>query len=368
MPTVEQILSVDNLMGLIKTVKSGIDAGVIPDSFRRSRTDIPGVTGVYRRVEGNRSTATVSGYGSPAKEVDQQGISEVPIKLLHSFEKVSFGGELLMHLQNEDAPGVQQRAMRTIARQEKEFSTRFENLRIAAICSLLSLGYIYFDANGNLLFSASEAAYTVDFGIPDSHRDQIAKGAASADLLTGDWISNIDADIPTQIRNLRQDSLNTTGYPLNFAFYGSDVPDAFYDNIKIDEAMMRNQEYQSAKMNGTLPQNFMDLTWIPLHTQYAFDESGTKQTLTPSDAIIFVPDPDSVDWWDVVEGGYVIPTETGVSQITASQLAGQMREVSGRFSYSAVTHNPVGIDLYAGDTVIPVIKNPNAIYIADIEA
>jgi hypothetical protein len=38
------------------------------------------------------------------------------------------------------------------------------------------------------------------------------------------------------------------------------------------------------------------------------------------------------------------------------------------FSYGQVTHDPPGVCTWMGDTYMPVLKNPNAIFQADVVA
>jgi hypothetical protein len=45
---------------------------------------------------------------------------------------------------------------------------------------------------------------------------------------------------------------------------------------------------------------------------------------------------------------------------------GNFTQAQGAFSYAKVGHNPPGVEHFAGDTFLPLLKNPWAVFLADV--
>ena len=105
----------------------------------------------------------------------------------------------------------------------------------------------------------------------------------------------------------------------------------------------------------------MNLTWIPVYESFAEDNNGTVQTFFDPDTIVFTPDI-TTDWYELLQGSYVIIPSPGVMSGTANQMLQNAVMPFGMFSYATRTNDPVGVKQVMGDTFIPVIKNPNVRY------
>lgn len=358
-----QILGGKNLTGVIQGVKSGIPRSMPQQFFTPNRT-VTGDQATYTEVEGTRTTARIVQYGSPSQRRGLKGIKERSVKLIHTAEHQMHSPATLMNLRSYDSPERQRMGQQEIARQTREFAMNFENLRVAAVQSAFALGSIYFDDEGNLLGSSSSAQITVDYNIPSGNKttlDVLGDGA----IISAKW-SAAGTAINTQLRNLKKAALKLTGYPIRHAFYGSAVPDYIFANTQLKEIINRNPGYQQQAYElGQVPNGLGGLQWHPADEAFFVDADGSYQTLFNQYSVTFCPEP-SPDWYEFIEGTYPVPTSIGSMSPDAESALGNVAEVGGMFSYAKVIDDPATIKQVAGDTFVPAIKVPNAVFIGTV--
>jgi hypothetical protein len=248
----------------------------------------------------------------------------------------------------------------TISRNLANFGTLFQNLRISCVHSVLATGAIYFDAAGNLLPSSSGAAFGVDFGVSAGHKDQLNT------IIGADW-DEATTDIPSQVEALQADAIQTTGMPLTTAIYGRSLPSYLLSNNYVGKLISASPALSEQMARGaTIPQGLLGFNWIPANRAFYRDSAGTVQSWYGPDKVTFMPDP-SPAWWGFLEGSYRIPRSI---EIVAGGLEAlnSFTQVMGSFTYATVSVNPPGITHFAGDTFLPVLTNPDAIYLADVKA
>jgi hypothetical protein len=367
MATLEQILSGKNLSGLIQSVKSGIPIR-IPAAFLNPNRTIKGNTGKYRKVEGTREVARIVQYGSPAERRAQKGISEVPFVCMHSFEKQAHELTTLINLLDAASDAEQQMGRSEVTRQTTLFKQLFMNLRIAAVTMALSKFHIYADSNGNLQTGSSGAAIDVDYGVPSTHYNSGAAGCnpLGANIITAQW-DLAATDIIGQLRELKQAAVNVSGYPLRYAFYGDSIPGWIAANTTASNYMQANGDLSRQFIEtGEVPNGFMGLQWVPLGDAFFVDENGAVQNLVADDEVIFTPEP-SLDWYELVQGTFPVPTNFGSVVSDVQALISGVQQVAGMFSYAAGEVNPPSATQYAGDTFLPLIKVPGALYKFDTD-
>ena len=359
---IEQVLSAKNLVGLIQGVLAGVPDDLLPPGFWAGGGNVKQVDGniaTYFKVEGTRQTARLVHYGAPSVKRSLAGVTEVPVKLLHSFEHQPHTPATMMNLMAEDSEAKQRMGQQTIARQVGDFARLFANLRLSAVYSVLTKGAIYFDGDGNLLPSSSGAVVTVDYQVPANNQNQLNT------LISAGW-STAGTNIPSDVMNIKAAARQTTGYPLKYAFFGSDIPTWLAGNDYIKEFIFNSQRLTEQIATGNVPDGLMGLTWRPLNEAFFNDSDGTNQTWASSDAVIFTPEP-SPEWWEWLEGTYPVPQNLQISSDASSALSG-LAPVAGGFSYAELTTDPPGIKHMAGDTMLPLLKVPAAIFIADVVA
>ena len=360
---IEDILHIDNFLRAIEKVKDGIPGDILPPRFFRPTDKTKGNAGFYYKIIGTRQVAQQVAYGAPSKSMVGKGVSKVPVTLIHAFENFTHDPNLMALLLSTDG-GTQLRGAEIVGKKIQTFTTRFQNLRKAAWYSALAKGAIYFDGAGNLLPSSSGAVITIDFGIPAGNKAQLNWDGGGA-IIGASW-ATAGTDIIGDLRELKLASIALTGYPLKYAFYGSNIPGYFAGNDSLKEYMSRNISGNAAVLKGAVPADLMDFTWIDAQTAFYEDADGTNQFFWGGDTIVFTPDPADIGWWGMIEGSYPVPSDIGKIHGGAMAALKSLREIFGMFGYATVGHDPVGITQYGGDTFLPYIAVPNSVFIADV--
>ncbi|MBI5724606.1 MAG: major capsid protein [Planctomycetes bacterium] len=363
MPTLQQILGAKNLTGVIQSVVPGLSADFLPPGFSAPTRRVEGDNCTFLRIAGTRRLARQAAYGSPSRMRDQQGISEIPVKLMHTVESQTFNPAVLTNLTNMADEQRQQLGTAEIARQTAEFKQLFTNLRVASVLSVLSKGAIWFDGNGEMLPSSTGAVVSIDFGVPAGNRDQLDVFATGTGIVSASWGSST-TNIPAQIKRIKAAGKKLTGYTLRHAFYGSDILGHLLANSFVTALVSSRADFAQAFNMGEIPNGFMGLNWHPADEAFFVDGNDAFQDFWPADQVVLTPEP-SGDWYEVIEGSYPIPTNINVSA-DASEAAANVRLTTGMFSYAYLINDPVTIKQVAGDTFLPCLKVPSAMFIADV--
>jgi len=371
---IETILGARNLIGMIQARVAGVPDDIMPPEFYRASRTCEGNRGTYWKVQGTRLTARLVQYGAPSKQRELQGVSEVPITLLHSAEHIVHEPATLQNLlaeQQGDPNGEmkQRLGLQTVSRQIATFGDLFKNLRVSAIYSALALGYIYWDAAGNLLPTSSGAIGSVDFGVPAAHQNQLDVYGTGA-LIDAKWSAATTA-IETQVKRIIKAGRKVTGYPITTAFYGENIPKYFVGNNGYKEAIHGSSRLAEAYATSEIPPGTFGIKrWIPVSEAFYASAGTVGGTETLSDwfgvnQIVFTPDA-TPDWWEVLEGTYPVPSAFNIVADAMQQLQA-LKEVAGAFSYATIVTDPVSIKQVCGDTFLPVLKVPKAIFNATVE-
>ncbi|HTW96015.1 MAG TPA: hypothetical protein VMD30_14530 [Tepidisphaeraceae bacterium] len=360
---INDILGGPNLVGMIQATKSGIP-DPFPAEFYNVDSQVDGDTGEYTVFTGQRGTATMSAYGAPSKAAQFRNISKKTVKLIHTIESISLPISTYINLLNYNDLTKQRLGITEVTRQIKEFKRRFANLRVAAMTSALFNGQIYFDGAGNLLPSSTGAATTVDYNIPAGNIGEVDPLGTGTPIVSG-W-SNASTNIDTQIQALLQAAVQLTGYELKHAFYGKNVAHYLTGNTNLGNYFYRNLQFNPGFVQtADIPNPLLGLTWHKAYYTFFEDQNGNRQTLVGDNQVVFTPDP-SPDWIGVLEGSYAVPTDVGRITDGDESTVSKMQVAHGMFAYGRQIDDPVTAKIVAGDTFLPVIKNPLAIMIATV--
>lgn len=357
--TIQNVLDSENLTGLTREVIGGLPDDLLPSGFLTSTESVSGNTAKYDKVSSTRKSALIVQYGSPSAKVNLKGISEQPVRLIHTFQHQVHDASTLVNLREEGDAGKQMKGQQTVARQVASFGNQFSNLRTAAIHSLLSKGAIFVAADGSLLASSSGAAYTIDFGIPAGNKGTLGVDGGEA-ILNANW-DTAATDIGLQVQNLRAAARKFTGYPLRHVFYGPNIPTYIRGNTMAQTAISGSVRLSEAQYANEIPDGLFGMTWHAVDQAFFELADGTATDWYDDDAVVFTPDP-TPDWIDTIQGSFLVPTELGISQ-DASAVLNSLNEMFGPFGYAELTTDPPGIKQYGGDTFLPVLKVPNAMFI-----
>lgn len=339
MANISELLAARNLTGVVQEIKSGL-FNPLPADFFSVTGQVRGQTCEWKTEEGQQQSARFTPVGAKARERDQIGMGTKTATMVHAFERLSIPGHTLANLLNPDT-AVERDILGNseINRQLRSLKTIFSNLRIAAVCSVLSRGHIWFDGNGNILPDATGAVITVDFGIPAHHLNMVN---------TGDFLFDV--------QEVKQDVIQTTGYVPRYALYGQNVPNLVTTDAVMFDLLKRNNVWnQQFTETGKLPA-MLDLIWVDCSDLYFVDQNGTSHTWFGADQVVFLPEVNgATGWYGLYEGSDVLP---GTMDIGSAENPSVI-DAFGMFAYGCVQNNPTRIDLYGGDSFLPIIRNPH---------
>lgn len=357
--SLEQLLGYETLSGLIKAVKAGVPDDILPPAFLNVSRQVIGDQTTYTVVRGSRKLARMVQYGSPARRRGLEGIGDKPVKLTHSFEEIELDPRTLQLLRGytsyENNMGRDE-----LARQVAQFAIKYMNTRIAMVFMMLFKGHIYWDNDGNLLPSSSGAFYDVDYGIGANNLNQL-NGIIGASWATA------STNIPGDIRQVKARSRQLTGYRIENAFYGENIPSYIAVNDYVKDWFTRNPAANQYWVeNQEIPPGFLGIkNWWPAYEFFYEDNDDTTQTgVVGADAIVFAP-AITPDVYELIEGSFDVPTSLGAFE-SADAAFSSLRRVNGMGGYARVIDNPVNVILRLFDTRLPVWKVPDALFIADV--
>lgn len=350
------------IMGSIPmtTAAQGVVRGIpaaLPASFYRTTRRVPANQVAFTKRDGARAAARLVQYGAPSVNVAHGPSSEGAGILIHSFEHFRHPLPVLMNLRSGD-DNLQAAAQDDIDNKTADFMERYNTLRVAAIGSVIANGKIWFDGNGEFLPTSSGAVTTIDYAIPANNLNQL-NGIIGASWATA------STDIIGDINAIKKVALQTTGYPIVHAFYGENIPAYIAKNDTIKYYLQGvPQLAQQIYTTGQIPAGFMGLQWHSVYEAFTVSAAGTLTETHGGDFVAFTPEPNT-GWYDFVEGGYLVPSTIEV-QTSVEGAMRNLRPVSGKFAYASIAHDPVSVVGYAGDTFLPLLKNPNVLFIADV--
>lgn len=363
---IESILGHVPLTEALRATASGVP-NPFPDEFFQvsSANRILGDRAKYIRISGERRTAKRAMYGSPARRRSLKDIGDQTIRMLHEYESFPIDMMMLQKLRSFEQY-QQDEGMDWVAYQLKEASTRHMNARVIATASVLRYGAIYWDSNGNLLPSSSGADtnFTVDMQVPATHKDQ-CNGNISAS-----W-ALVNTDIPTDIANLQQYSQQETGLRLTACLYGVNVAKYIRQNNFCQAFLSRNPGFNDKMVTtNEIPDGLFGIEkWIPVYSSFfVSDNDTTVNEMWDDDLAVFVPNvaqPDKMVWWAMYEGSMPVPRTLDVQRDPMAAIK-SAEIVYGMGSYAVAGHNPMGVEVYHFDTMLPGIKNEKAPFMADV--
>ena len=356
--TLEQLLGHVYLTGLIENVKTGIP-DVLPKEFGAIRKETIKDMGRYTRVAGTRRVAKRIEYGAATRKTELKNIGTFDVKLATFGEHIQLDLETYMSLRAYDAYQVQNLGMQELDRQALQFKTRFDNAEIAMLYSMLALGAIYFNAAGDLLPSSSGAALTINYSLSANHQNQL-NGIIGASWATA------GTDIITDILQIRDQALFDTGYELGCAFYGRNIPAYFAANTTMKEYLARHQGFRDRLVQtNEIPDGLLGIDrWVRVSAAFFEDADGTNQTFFGGDTVVFTPPIDS-SWFEWMDGEILVPSTIN-PMASLSAAANSFERKKKTAMWSLPTMNPVGAELHAKTVTLPILKFPDAIFVADV--
>ena len=367
--SINDVLGAPNLCGIIQSTVSGIP-NPFPASFFQVDQTVDGDTGEYKVFSGSRTNATISPYGAPSKNRQLREIGVKAVKLLHSVENIVLPVKDYVNLLNYNDLAKQKLGIDEVSRQIREARWTQDNLRISALTSMLFKTQIYYDNQGNLLPSSTGAQTTVDYTVPAGNQNQLDVFGTGSPIISTTW-SNTSATIDKQIQALHQAAVQLTGYELKHAFYGKNVPNYLTSNAGLGNYFFRSAYDEDAFgpsyiATADIPNPLLGLTWHKAYQSFFVDQNGNRQTLVGDDQVVFTAEP-STAWIGFLEGTYPVPTKAGIVTPAEPAVVSGMETKAGMFAYGMPSADPPTAKIVYGDTFLPVLKVPSAIFVATVK-
>lgn len=359
MPTFDQIFSGGNLVRTYQEIPSGIQHNLPPrllQATARGDRDIL----QYIQYAGTRQVAKQVQYGAKSRSVLPKGAKKKTVNMIHAFETETITTDLIARLQSDDE-NVQRLAVDQLMGDLANYRERLDNLRIAAIHSLLCLGKIHFDGDGNILPSASGAVVTIDFEVPAANQGQLNIDGNGASI-GASW-ATVTTNIPAHVRDIKKTQARVNGYQLRHAFYGPNLPGYLFANNFTKDLIVNNPASNTAFSGGEIPNGFLGLDWHALDGAYFEDQDEAVQSFEGDDALILIPEIED-SWYALGEGTYPVPGTLTMASV--QDVLDSVMTARGMFAYGTLETDPVSISLKHGDTFLPCLRNPNAILIGDV--
>lgn len=356
------LLKTTYLTQAIQSVKGEASAARLNPAFMSLTEQSDSDTIEWFERKSNRQTATTTNKGSPSRSVGKKDEIQRLAKCLHSFEHIAFKGADVENLRSTDNV-KQAKGLAHVEHQTDCFNARFRNARMASVCSMLALGAVYYDANGNLLPSSSGAFKTVDFGIPSTNKSQLDIFGDSSPIISASW-GTASTSILKQIKRLKSGARKLTGYGVNEAYYGTNIISYLLANTECGKFYNKVGKTIDALESNEIPDGYLGIDkWYPADEWFFEDQSGTNQSWIGDDQVVFCPTP-SRDWYTLFEGTSLIPGQYGPGS-DAVAMINSMQQIAGMKAWAKVLDDPPSVIEYAMDDWLPVLKVPNAVFIAD---
>jgi hypothetical protein len=309
----------------------------------------------------SRAAAVITNPDSPSLPAPGVATINKKVAAIGTRESYTIGLDLIQALQVGGIVG--NNARMELARQVKNFASRFATLRADVVHSMLLRGKIDVSSAGAVQTSTSSPIRTIDASVPTAN--QLTTAGAGSTYAIGDW-SSAATDIPGKILGLKRYAATTYNFGIDTVFYGVNVPGYLAKNTLFKEYLARNPGFNQAYVNtGEIPNGVMGLNWVNVATA---TKGGGSTNWAGDNFLGFYPSL-SEDWYEYIECG--LPAPTGLASeakieaaiASAEAIGGSFPIRYGLHSYSMLNADPISAKMIVADFTLPIIKSPNAVYI-----
>lgn len=298
--------------------------------------------------------------GQPARVLQPTGLAERRIYMLHAFNEVSLSMDALQMIRRPNDETLQKKGREEIQRQFEDFGDRHLIFRAVCLAKTLTEGQLHFNANGQILESSSGAAYSVDFGVPDSHKGQLNDGGGA--LISTAW-SDPSAKILDDLDDLRvRAEEENAGEPRHIWLHHS-AKRWLRDNTQLRDYVQGSPEKVDRVLAGSMIEDLNGWTWHFFSGSYQAADGTVKPYLPKNKAVLT---PDVGPWLRAANGSELISSFEGVRPSVDAAL-GEITEVFGDFAYVKLVDNPTKLVLRMGTNFVYAFANPAAVWMPTVD-
>lgn len=358
--TIEQLLGLPALMALVEQTTNGLpQEDFLPKSMKTTTREVIGNQVQAVLVKGQRKVSRLIQYNAAPVGGTLETIARGDWIAMHTSEELDIDPVTFQRLRNYENWQEQKLGAEEIARQVGLFVKKQENLVSSVTLLMFANGVVYSDIFGNLTPTSVTNGYTYTMDIPASHQGQLPY--PTNPIVTIPW-NNPTADIPDDIRKIKFAALQSTGYKPTIGMYGINLPSYMQVNSYCMEYLSRNDAMNAAFMsNNAIPQGFLDImSWIPAWEGFWEDQNGNYQQIWGNDLVTFLPEPQKY-WYEMIQGSMQVPKTIDILTNVEAAMA-NIELVYGKFIYAHLQQKPIRLTTVMGNTFLPTIKVPDAIW------
>lgn len=377
----EQLFQTPTITGLVNQIDT-------PGSlFQR----FYGLSGTGKRVQGRhtgwdlfngtRSVASIRAPRTGPNLRSRKPYGSRSAQLLRTHEKLMIFDEDLMRFRPAGAPigSIDAGGQAYVRQQLGYFSQVFRNTREWAVSRMFRGGFgvkVYGDEMRLCESGDSDAMFTIDYGMPAGHFDQLDV-TGSGDIIDTSW-DNPAADIVSQFMVLDVEAERVSGYPTRHIWINGNTARYLFENtqlasirgtsVRIFETLSRREIDPASR----LPDTGYDIVFgaMPLHRFHVYNgglaapgtaedfdsqiSTSNFERLIPDNVAIITPDPG--DWCEMHSG----------SEYIRENVTRPMREVYGMNSWSTPVIDPSGQEVKMVDNFLPIMTIPRAVFYATV--
>ena len=358
--TIGQLLGLPALTEAVQETLNGLpQEKFLPAAFKNLTQEVIGNSVTAVLLQGQRKVSKLIKYGAPPVGAPLEPIGDRSWILYASAENIPIDPITFQNLHAYNSWELQRKGEMEIGRQIGLFTKKQMNLQATVTMYHINTGVTYWDVNGNLLPSSSGSFETLTMSIPANNQNQCNS------IIDTTW-ANPNANIPLMVRKLKEAALQTTGYELENAMYGLNIPTDIQKNSYCLDYLARDPAMRSKLLTtNEIPDGFLDLKWIPAWKAFYEDYAGTNQRVMPVGQVTFFPEI-TRDWYELDLGSTYVPkTLNPIPDVEA--MMSNLETRYGIYSYGHIEMVPVSLSIIAGNVFLPNIKNPNVVFQATVE-
>jgi hypothetical protein len=362
--SLDSILGAPPITALLRATTSGIPNPFPPEfSAVDPRNRFLGDRAVYRRIYGARTTVPLAAWGSAGRRVPLQPIAEQNVRMLYIALEFFIDCNQLARLTSFDSR-EQDKGIDWVRYQVEEEAKRMKNTEIVCMASMLRFGAIYWGGQGDILPSASGAAFTTGSQVPGTHQNQLNG------IIAQSWALP-NTDIFAHLRAIDLQSVQDSGLRVDDVLYGLNIPTYLQLNSTLQAFFVRNAGFRDKLVEtGMIPDGFGGKRWRPCWEAFFVDQNGNNQLLWDNNLCVFHPKltalPKDMAWWAYMQGSSAVLRGIGAFGDPMAAIANCPQEY-GESGWSMPTFAaPLGVTVNLQSCFLPALKNELCLYQAEV--
>jgi hypothetical protein len=358
--TLEDVLHPQVVTELYRTETQKVFSHPLIDYYGQQSRNYTGDRFEFAYREAMKQPAPANVRGQSARVLQPTGSSPRRVFLLHAFNEISLSMDALQMIRRPDDQTTQEKGQEEIVRQMEDFGARHHIFRAVCLAKTLADGVIHFSADGQVLESPTGAAYSVDFGVPDSHKGQL-DGFGST-LINTAW-DDPTAKILDHLDSIRIRAEEENAEEPRHIWLHHSAKRWLRQNVQMQDYVVGTSEAVDRALRGTMIEDLAGWTWHFFSGTYQ-GVAGLQFPYIPRTRAIITPD--IGPWLRAVNGSELITGVEGIRPTVDGALQ-DVSEVFGDFAYVKLLDNPTKLVLRMGTNFVYAFANPLAVWMPTVD-